>query len=194
MSEKNPSKPTPDYYQEERKRRYDCVLRLLGVEIPPIPDPTRTEPRPFLIRGDANCDRLLQGKMFQPQTGRLGKFGVFLADCWGPVMTPIMYVFPREIAPAWLVEDSPEYTKLAESVSQEYSLNRTKIGEGSTVDEIIHQRHCIYTPKSGICTLCNSLSIDCAKLILVPTEQYDETDLKSLREKYGKRIEFVRPE
>lgn len=150
------------------------ALQMKGVTVPSGPDDSFSHPREWLLRGEASPTKLYSTDKLEPQSGEMGTWGVFFADCLSALYKyqegGIYYVVPTsKITEPWLRTPSTDYEKLFRETAQKYQLNPNSIGGGVETEQKLFKSHNIYQAKRGIATTHTPIPLGWAKYILVDT-------------------------
>lgn len=162
------------------------VLDENGLNIPKNPNPNAKIPQRWLLRGESNKNRLLDIKQrsFQPQSGQMGSYGVFLGDCLTSLMYydhGAYYLFDRDTINAdWLSIPSENYTEQMKRIGRQHNLRIERLSDGLMAETILFEHSVTYQPATGIVTVPYPLELDRVSAIFLSSGFLNPDELKSL--------------
>lgn len=162
------------------------ALRKNGISIPRNPNSDSKIPRKWLLRSESNKDRLLDlnQRGFQPKSGQMGSFGVFLGDCFAPIMRHnpgAYYLFDRDtLATNWVCIPSEDYSKQMKEIGKKHNLAIDRTTDGLSAETILFERTATYQPASGIVTVPYLLDLSKATSIFLSSKFLSPEEMESL--------------
>jgi hypothetical protein len=183
-------------FEPNQVTRSDFMSKLaeVGIRVPNPPNNSRFYPEQFLFRGE-NKFPPSSRHSFSPNSGEIGRYGVFMADCDYSSLYPnsgALYVIDRDsISENWVALFSEEYQLLLEEIAKENSLNLKKIGDGSKADTILAERYHVYDPKTGITTSPKELSFDSVEYVLITNDFFESHTIEDLPTELQNKVIFV---
>ncbi|MEK7534677.1 MAG: hypothetical protein AAB600_05080 [Patescibacteria group bacterium] len=170
------------------------VLDENGLDIPKNPNPNAKIPQRWLLRDESNKNRLLDinQRNFQPQSGQMGSYGVFLGDCLTALMhykSGAYYLFDRDtIDGDWLSIPSESYTEQMKRIGRQHNLRIERLSDGLMAETILFKHSVTYQPTTGIVTVPYPLDLDRVSAIFLSSGFLNPDELKSLPSNLREKI------